>query len=155
MCKTWTARGLRRIPDRTSMYRSLPGIWTIFLFNFWCNWFHMVHFTRWGFLLLEWSSYNNFQEISSKFSIFFLYPPALIPYLSYSRFEKLYQGRKRFKTEGLNSLEYRRVAMLPCKLFTWVIVELTPPDQNSLVVAILKNSFFGKLFGFGGTSRVS
>ncbi|XP_014252790.1 beta-1,4-N-acetylgalactosaminyltransferase bre-4-like [Cimex lectularius] len=40
------------------------------------------------------------------------------------RFENLYNGKKRIKIDGLNSLQYRRVEMRLSKLFTWVLVEL-------------------------------
>jgi hypothetical protein len=60
----------------------------------------------------------------------------------FCRFEKLYYGRKRFKTEGLNSLEYQRIAVRSCKLFTWILVELTAPPEDESLLDVLKNSYF-------------
>lgn len=64
------------------------------------------------------------------------YPPAIARYTmlphvkqraSPKRFENLYNGPKRIKTDGLNSLQYRRLEVRLSKLFTWVLVELTRP----------------------------
>lgn len=41
------------------------------------------------------------------------------------RFEKLYSGRKRFKTDGLNNLEYRIITLKQLPLFTYLLVDLT------------------------------
>ncbi|KAL4132853.1 hypothetical protein QTP88_009935 [Uroleucon formosanum] len=41
------------------------------------------------------------------------------------RYEKLYSGRKRFKTDGLNNLEYRVKALKQLPLFTYLLVDLT------------------------------
>lgn len=40
------------------------------------------------------------------------------------RYEKLFIGRKMHKVDGLNNLEYERLAVLPSKLFTWIYVQL-------------------------------
>ncbi|KAL1123539.1 hypothetical protein AAG570_002616 [Ranatra chinensis] len=45
-----------------------------------------------------------------------------------ARFENLYNGRKRLKTDGLNSLQYRRLEVRLSKLFTWILVELSAPS---------------------------
>ncbi|XP_014276529.1 beta-1,4-N-acetylgalactosaminyltransferase bre-4 isoform X2 [Halyomorpha halys] len=45
------------------------------------------------------------------------------------RFQQLYSGAKRRKTDGLNSLQYRRLELRLTKLFTWVLVELSRPPS--------------------------
>uniref|UniRef100_A0A0A9Z9N9 Beta-1,4-N-acetylgalactosaminyltransferase n=2 Tax=Lygus hesperus TaxID=30085 RepID=A0A0A9Z9N9_LYGHE len=61
------------------------------------------------------------------------YPPSVARYTMLShtkqkanpkRFETLYQGKKRMKVDGLNSLKYRKIKGRLTSLFTWVLVEL-------------------------------
>lgn len=40
------------------------------------------------------------------------------------RYNKLYKGKQRFKTDGLNSLKYKRLDLLLKRLYTWVHVDL-------------------------------
>lgn len=80
------------------------------------------------------------------FDFFFVLSKNTYFYLYFIRFEKLYLGRKRFQTEGLNSLEYQRIALRRCKLFTWIYVELTPHIQENPFINIIRNSYFYKLF---------
>jgi hypothetical protein len=40
------------------------------------------------------------------------------------RFNKLYSGKKRFKTDGINSIVYKRLDLALKKLFTWILVEI-------------------------------
>ncbi|XP_064120453.1 beta-1,4-N-acetylgalactosaminyltransferase bre-4-like [Macrobrachium nipponense] len=42
------------------------------------------------------------------------------------RFDKLYNGEKRFKTDGINSIKYKVLDIQLRRLFTWVHVELYP-----------------------------
>ncbi|XP_022238897.1 beta-1,4-N-acetylgalactosaminyltransferase bre-4-like isoform X2 [Limulus polyphemus] len=42
------------------------------------------------------------------------------------RYKKLYKGRTRYKTDGLNSLTYKRLDLILKKLYTWVVVEINP-----------------------------
>lgn len=42
------------------------------------------------------------------------------------RYKKLYKGRIRYKTDGLNSLTYKRLDLILKKLYTWVLVEINP-----------------------------
>lgn len=57
------------------------------------------------------------------------------------RYNKLYKGRKRFKTDGLNSLKYKRLDFVLKKLFTWVLVDVTPQmnQWNYKLLRVTKN----------------
>jgi len=43
------------------------------------------------------------------------------------RYQKLYKGHQRYKTDGLNSLKYVRKDIVFKKLYTWVLVDLIQP----------------------------
>lgn len=43
------------------------------------------------------------------------------------RYNKLYKGKTRYKTDGLNSLKYKVLKVEEKTLYTWVLVELTQP----------------------------
>ncbi|XP_067122871.1 beta-1,4-N-acetylgalactosaminyltransferase bre-4-like [Centruroides vittatus] len=43
------------------------------------------------------------------------------------RYNKLYRGKYRYKTDGLSNLKYKRLEIILKKLYTWVLVEITPP----------------------------
>ncbi|XP_055623939.1 beta-1,4-N-acetylgalactosaminyltransferase bre-4 [Toxorhynchites rutilus septentrionalis] len=45
------------------------------------------------------------------------------------RYEKLVTGSKRFDSDGLNSLHYNLVNLIPKSLFTWVHVEISPDSS--------------------------
>ncbi|XP_014214357.1 beta-1,4-N-acetylgalactosaminyltransferase bre-4 [Copidosoma floridanum] len=47
------------------------------------------------------------------------------------RYDVLKNGRKRFLTDGLNSLQYEILSKKKAKLYTWFLVRLTPPAQPS------------------------
>lgn len=53
----------------------------------------------------------------------------------------LYQGRKRFASDGLNSLKYKvnKVEMRP--LYTWVYVEINEMEVKKVGAFILTKSF--------------
>ncbi len=40
------------------------------------------------------------------------------------RLNKLYSGKKRFKTDGINSVVYKRLNLVLKKLFTWILVDI-------------------------------
>jgi GT2 family glycosyltransferase len=40
------------------------------------------------------------------------------------RYRKLYSGKKRFKTDGINSIVYKLMDLVLEKLFTWILVEI-------------------------------
>lgn len=42
------------------------------------------------------------------------------------RYDVLNQGKKRYDSEGLNSLQYTRLKLEQRALYTWILVELTP-----------------------------
>lgn len=42
------------------------------------------------------------------------------------RYNKLYKGRHRFKTDGLSNLKYKRLEVVLKKLYTWVLVAIEP-----------------------------
>ena len=44
-----------------------------------------------------------------------------------SRYRKLYRGKFRFRSDGLNNLKYKRVDLVFRRLYTWVLVDLLPP----------------------------
>lgn len=47
------------------------------------------------------------------------------------RFKKLYNGWRRFKTDGINNIHYDIVDLVFKKLYTWISVELYAPiDDN-------------------------
>lgn len=43
------------------------------------------------------------------------------------RYEILQEGKKRYSTDGLNSLKYERKALELRRLYTWILVDLQPP----------------------------
>jgi predicted glycosyltransferase involved in capsule biosynthesis len=40
------------------------------------------------------------------------------------RFKKIRSGKKRYKTDGLNSVSYKRLDLVLKKLFTWILVDV-------------------------------
>lgn len=61
---------------------------------------------------------------SHYFKIFFLY------FVKF-RFKKLYNGWKRYKTDGINNIHYEIVDLVFKKLYTWILVDLYAPDDNN------------------------
>ncbi|KAH9418066.1 Beta-1,4-galactosyltransferase 3, partial [Dermatophagoides pteronyssinus] len=47
------------------------------------------------------------------------------------RFKKLYNGWKRYKTDGINNIHYEIVDLVFKKLYTWILVDLYAPDDNN------------------------
>lgn len=46
------------------------------------------------------------------------------------RYEYLKTGKKRFATDGLSNLQYELVDEQKPKLYTWLLVKLTPPQPS-------------------------
>ncbi|CAK9253957.1 unnamed protein product, partial [Sphagnum jensenii] len=40
------------------------------------------------------------------------------------RYKKLYSGKRRYKTDGINNVKYKTVDLVFKKLYTWVLVDL-------------------------------
>ncbi|XP_039300439.1 beta-1,4-N-acetylgalactosaminyltransferase bre-4-like, partial [Nilaparvata lugens] len=64
------------------------------------------------------------------------YPPHIARYIMLKhrkqkanpkRYEMLYMAKNRYKSDGLNSLQYRRVALRENRSLTWMLVELGAP----------------------------
>ncbi|XP_039275628.1 beta-1,4-N-acetylgalactosaminyltransferase bre-4-like [Nilaparvata lugens] len=65
------------------------------------------------------------------------YPPHIARYIMLKhrkqkanpkRYEMLYMAKNRYKSDGLNSLQYRRVALRENRSLTWMLVELGAPS---------------------------
>ena len=51
-----------------------------------------------------------------------------LSYFNIYRYKTLYRSKFRIKTDGINSLSYERLDLIYKKLFTWVLVDLKPPN---------------------------
>ncbi len=59
------------------------------------------------------------------------------------RFNKLYSGEKRFKTDGINSIVYKRLDLALKKLFTWILVDVEEDSSTKSVVTDVKTQLMG------------
>ena len=66
----------------------------------------------------------------------------LTGWLCPNRYKKLYKGRARFKTDGLNSLQYNRVKIEYRKLFTWILVDPIDPKTSPSTPSGLLSALF-------------